>query len=113
MSAAIALSTAFPLFSHISETVTKGDQDVNYQLLAVLDGNKVRVSIRSNPYAFQCHARVEVWSKTDMRWNLVDHRLPGAIATPIKLYYSKDWNRVEHFREDCSYLLTQAAAIII
>ena len=114
MSTSLSISSAFPLFDVIEETVSKGDQDVHYLLIGNMDGNKVRVMIRSNSYDFQSHAKAEVWSKTDMRWNPVTHRPFGAMQTPFKLCYNKDnWNRVDHFREDCRYLLGQVAAIIL
>lgn len=113
MSAALATHAAVPLFDVIEETISRSEQDVNYLLIANLDGHKVRVMIRSNTYDFQSHAKAEVWSKTDMRWNPVTHRTPGSMQTPFKLYYSKEWNRADHFGEDCRYLLSQVAAIIL
>ena len=56
----------------IKKELSKGRQSMNYDEFLKLDGLKLKISIKSDSYDFQCHARILVWSEQDLKWNLID-----------------------------------------
>ena len=89
----------------IKREIAKSSQNVNYQEIlrvGVKDGDlwqshsKIRISIRSNAYRFQCHARISLW--TGEEWKRIDHIDPGAMETQDGMYAS--WRDMKPYDED-------------
>lgn len=55
----------------IRAVVSKGSQSLIYYELLKLGPHTCQISIESDSYRFQCHARAEIWSSRDLRWNPV------------------------------------------
>jgi len=70
----------------ISKQCSKVRDDVIYQEVVRLDKNdlvtkpRVKVSIKSNSYSFQSHARISRWDGSE--WQLVHNLLPNEMKTP-------------------------------
>ncbi len=101
------------LVESIEVSITRDDQDVNYYWLTNIDGHKVRFSVRSNPYSFQCHARAEIWSPAKLGWNEVAHLTEGERETPPKLVYKRDWQSPDPFQADIDHLLRRTLATLL
>jgi hypothetical protein len=100
----------------LAKSVAKSDQNVNYSETLKHDktGIKVRLSIRSNPYRFQCHARAEVWSPVTLSWNEAVSLDSGAMKTEVGLYIVAPGRVVDgrDFLVDRNELLNQLKAIL-
>jgi hypothetical protein len=96
----------------IVESVSKGDQDVNYQLIEVVDGQKLKFDLRSNSYKFQCYARVYVWNVAAQDWHLVHHIFPLQMQTADKLCYGQGVRTPADFAKDVTELRRVAVAIL-
>lgn len=77
------------------------------ELLEVRSGLRLRVRIRSNTYAMQCTATVEVWGRG---WVMIDSLEPLAMSTPRGLIY-KDFT-TGHFQNDRETLLETALWVL-
>lgn len=92
-------------------------QDVNYvETLNLLDGGsiyKCKIDIRSNAYKFQSHARAYVWSKNDLRWNLVDEIMYSNMKTEEALYCNNFRKaRLSAFKQDRDTLVEKLKSIL-
>lgn len=56
-------------------TIVRGGQFVDASVIGTLCGHKVRISIRSDSYDFQCYARIHVWRPAMLDWSHV-HAIP-------------------------------------
>ncbi len=89
----------------IKREIAKSAQDVNYQEILRVgvkhddlwqNHSKIRISIRSNAYRDQCHARVSLW--TGEEWKRIDHIDPGAMTTRDGMYVS--WDDLSAYDDD-------------
>jgi hypothetical protein len=78
------------------------------------NGRKIRLSIKSDSYEFQCHAYAEVWSPTNLRWNRVASIPHANMKTRSGLAYLPANNKATavHFEADRQTLLTMVKAIL-
>jgi len=84
-------------------------ENVEYtETLVLTGGRKVRISIRSNPYSFQSHARAELWNGSE--WKNVHKILSAKMKTPHGLYVRADRETPieHHFKADRDELLRMA-----
>lgn len=73
---------------------------------------KVRLTIVSDSYHFQCSAKVHVWNPEQLAWNLV-HSIPhGAMQTPDSLAYYNLYDRESFWEKDRLELWDRANAIL-
>jgi len=95
----------------LSKECGKVQQDVLYrETLMLTGGRKIRISIRSNAYDFQSHARAELWAGE--KWENVHSILSSRMRTPHGLYVRADREPVEHlFKADRDELLRVADAV--
>lgn len=96
----------------IVESLVKGDQDVYFQMIELIDGQKVKFDVRSNTYKFQCHARVHVWNVQAQDWHMVHHIFPLAMQTSEKLCYGQKQPTGADFAADVTELRRVATAIL-
>jgi len=62
----------------------RGRQSRNLtRILKIAQGNRLRISIKRDSYDFQSHARIELWSETEGKWNFV-HSIPFAEMACVK-----------------------------
>jgi len=95
----------------ITSEIGNGGQDVVFtEILALDDGTKLRVSIRSDSYAFQSYARVDRWDGA--KWQRVHSIHYSQMATPPKLHYKRGERTAKEFRADRERLLDVAAAVL-
>src|SRR5690606_13691855 len=100
--------------------ISLDDQNVNFTALLRVDGHKVRLRIRSNPYSFQCHAVAEIWHSGDLRWNGIASIGHGSMKTPTSLYVLTShgmrrpiYSDPSHWRDDATELLRLVAAVLL
>ena len=75
----------------LKKEISKGKQDLNFLELLQLDDHKLRITIKSDSYRFQCYAKIYVWSDTNKEWSLIDSIHPDNMQTEDKLaYMSRD-----------------------
>lgn len=74
---------------------------------------RIRVTIRSNTYAEQSHARISVWDPRLLKWNFL-HNLPAnQMQTPHQLVYmSKNRHHAREFQRDFDALVHTAVQIL-
>lgn len=72
----------------IKKQISKVSQDLQLNEIIELNKHKLRISIKSDTYPFQCYAKIYVWSNFKEDWSLIDSIHPDSMATPSKLYYS-------------------------
>lgn len=100
----------------ISEEIHKGRQDVNFTEVLVLNHNdrsggaehKLKISICSDSYKEQCHARVSRWDGT--QWQLL-HKI-RSMATKPELAYVPATTTSDDFKADRKELLRVAEQIL-
>lgn len=102
----------------LGETISKGTHDVDAVSLFRLDSpegtsHKVRTSVRSNFYDFQCHAKVDVFHPESLSWNRIADIPYAQMRTPRALYVRNDAELSEHFKHDIEELLRQAQVILL
>jgi hypothetical protein len=74
-------------FATTSQIFGKGHQDVVLTELLNYGDKRIRISIRSDSYKFQCYARLECFDSAAMKWNVVVYRPHADMQTPEKLVY--------------------------
>lgn len=103
--------------SRLTETIAKGQQDVNATSVFLLEGPgnspfKVRTCVRSNSYGFQCHAKAQVFNQDTLSWNTIAEIPYSKMSTPKSLAYKQDGEERHHFEKDIKELLHQAQIIL-
>jgi hypothetical protein len=94
----------------VSKQIAKGTQDVVYdEILNLSGGRKVKVSIRSDSYAFQSHARASLWDGS--KWHVVHSVHHSLMKTPSGLYYKSGGDTEVHFQADRAELLRVVEAV--
>ena len=103
-----------PKVKTLHKEISKGGQSVAYAETLEFNKAKLRISIYSDAYDFQSHARIEAFSPTDLKWNRLASIHYGVMKTRAKLYYLPDDGGLaeSHFMADRDNLLQQAVAIL-
>jgi hypothetical protein len=102
-------------FVTLSSTQTVGGQDVTLLELLQFGKHKLRLTIRSNAYKFQSHARVEVLDQQPVKWNMLVYRPHEDMKTPEGLCYhsgNKTRNFLPVMGEDRLWLLDQVRLLL-
>jgi hypothetical protein len=89
----------------IHSDIARGRQSVNAIFLFNRGTAKVRIKICSDSYDFQGFARVELFSPTNLDWNVVGHIPYPEMKTPHKLAYMPTGTARENFMADFDRLL--------
>jgi hypothetical protein len=97
-----------------SSAITKSGQAVTFTELVNYGDYRLRLTIKSDSYDFQCYARLENFDKQTMQWSVVVHRPHGDMQTESKLVYSRfsDDLYIKKFDSDRLWLLKQFANLI-
>jgi hypothetical protein len=98
----------------ISKTITLGRQSVFYKELMSIGDHKLEIDIESNSYDFQSHARIKVFSATELKWNNLAEIHFGSMKTPFCMYvWTKEkYNQDSNFTFDRDELIRQAFLIL-
>jgi hypothetical protein len=98
----------------ITMKISAGQQSVDYAETLDANGTKLRISIKSDAYAAQSHARLEVFSPVELRWNNLVTLHHGAMATAPGLVYRPSQGGLDpaHFAADRDEMVRQAAEIL-
>lgn len=74
-------------FEILEEKVTTSQQGVTFHRIERCLKFKVRFTIESDAYKFQCRAFTEVWNPDELKWNRVHALQPSEMRTPEGLCY--------------------------
>ena len=98
----------------LSLDIAAGSQSVNFVELLSGWGQRLRISIKSDSYAFQSYARIEVWSAAELKWNLVAYVQHGSMRTPAGLIYQPNRSgfQASHFQADRTELIRLAGLVL-
>lgn len=101
----------------IKEEYSIGTQSASLsKIIESESGLKIRVDIKSDSYDFQSYARVSVFNKLALQWNIVDTIPHSNMKTPTKLYYHvKQQNPnvlAPQFSADTQTLVKNAEAVL-
>lgn len=89
-----------------------GNQSWHYQSLWKYGSERLRIDIRRNAYDDQSYARVDIWSRTDNRWNEIASR-PFPMMRCLGLSYAQRTPaRAADFDGDRIALLSEARIIL-
>ena len=100
------------MITTISATISRGRQTVNYLEYLNCNGRKLMISIASDAYDFQCHARLSALDEHGLRWNVVVFRHTGQIATQPGLIYQARPVVNADFKADRDFLVTTFSSLI-
>ena len=100
------------MITTISATISRGRQTVNYLEYLNCNGRKLMISIASDAYDFQCHARLSALDEHGLRWNVVVFRRTGQIATQPGLIYQARPVVNADFKADRDFLVTTFSSLI-
>ncbi|MDF9779045.1 hypothetical protein [Pseudomonas baetica] len=89
----------------IHSDIARGRQSVNAIFLFDRGTAKARIKICSDAYDFQSFARVELFSTTNLDWNVVGYIPYPEMKTPHKLAYMPTGTDRENFMADFDRLL--------
>lgn len=89
----------------IHSDIARGRQSVNAIFLFNRGTAKARIKICSDSYDFQSFARVELFSPTELKWNVVGHIPYTEMNTPHKLAYIPTGTAKDNFMADFDRLL--------
>ena len=97
----------------ISKEIVRVQQDVLYTETVTALDFKLKIEISSNAYDFQSYARISVFSKESLQWNVVASIQGPAMKTPHGLYAQRaDGTQERHFVADRKELIRQAGNIL-
>lgn len=101
-------------FVNTAQTLTFGHQDVSLTELINYGDYRLRMSIRSDSYKSQSHARLECFDKQAMKWNEVVTRPALDMMTEEGLVYMPATKKATaaSFKEDRTWLLTQFSNLV-
>jgi ribosome biogenesis GTPase A len=95
-----------PSYTVIDNREFRGTQSRNLvRILKTENERKLRISIKRDSYDFQSHAKIELWSDAEGKWNFV-HSIPFAEMACVK---SALTGKIE---EDAAELLRMALLIV-
>lgn len=89
----------------IQADIALGRQSVNATFIFERGPARVRIKICSDSYDFQSFARAELFSPTDLKWNVVGHIPYAEMKTPHKLAYIQTGKAKDNFMADFDKLL--------
>jgi hypothetical protein len=103
-------------FIVLSSTQSLGQQSVTLLQLLSFGKHKLRLTIKSDAYKFQSHARVEVMETSPaIKWNVLVYRPHGDMKTPEGLCYHSGAgtrNFMPAMGEDRLWLLDQTRLLL-
>lgn len=98
----------------LDERTWQGSQSWNFEGVYRLIGSphKLRVSIKRDSYNAQSHARIEIWSQAELKWNFV-RALPWEQTTTFGTFAYQNSAPTAEFATDTQELLELAADIVL
>lgn len=95
-----------PDFKLISGNITRNQEarKVTLQYYERFGDLTCKVLIISSDYLQQSEASLYVWSKSDLRWNLIHSLDHSEMATTAQLIRNAEWDCELHFEEDMDTL---------
>lgn len=108
-------SSRRPTISLLHEQISPSSQAVTAQSLILMSGHKLRLTVVSDAYGFQCSARAERWSPMEGRWHNVISIPSAQMKTPKGLRYLPHQTGCEkkHFEADLSELQRLAGLVLL
>jgi hypothetical protein len=100
---------------NIAKKIHRGQQCLVYEeIFSYVDGITLKVEIKSDAQPVGSYARCEVFSKAEMKWNLVSQIHHGSMKTAPNLrnVLYELGEKDEHFKEDRDALVFQANKIL-
>lgn len=106
----------------ISKTINKSKQSIDFKEILKIDDKKLMISIKSDSYDFQSHARIELWNGE--KWHNIFSIHYEEMKTPSTLYHAREnqpmnqqpsvvlRNNNSYFMNDRNKLLSTAKEII-
>ena len=79
----------------ISQQVSKGSQDVNYEEIFNIGDNALKINIKSDSYDFQCHAKVSWLNRKEHKWEVLHNIHHGRMKTQTSLCYHPEAQDME------------------
>lgn len=86
----------------------KGGNDV----VVWIRTEKLRITIKSDSYAAQCHARISIYSPEEKKWNRLASIEHGVMQTASGLNHRQDAPTEYNFQHDISELMRLAYLIL-
>ena len=85
---------------------SKGGQSVIYRAIYEFNGHKVRLTIKSDSYANQSYARMDIFNPTDLKWNRLHYLHYADMHTETGLCYRPNNQGLDlsHFEVDAGTL---------
>lgn len=99
-------------FNSLSVTVSPGQQSVTWLELLQFGKHKLRVTIKSDSYKFQCMARIEVLDADPVKWNILAYRPHGVMQTEEAMRWVLGRVYQKEFSADRQWLLDQARLLL-
>lgn len=107
------MAATTPKLKTLNKEISRGDQYVEYQETIEAGAFKLRIKLKSDAYAFQCHATIQVFGPVDLQWNELATIHYASMRTPPALVYQPNNPGVaECFMEDRNNLVRQASAVL-
>ena len=108
----VAMKTQQATLKTLHLDIGKGSQDVIFKELIDLDGFKLRISIRSDFYVEQCHAKIEIFDVGSFCWNHLADIHSSLMRTHEELKHTPNYRNISLFARDRASLLNQAVSIL-
>jgi hypothetical protein len=96
----------------INVWLTKGDQSVTYTELLAYKDFRLRIAIKSDAYAKQSFAKIDVFSLNQLQWNSLWVIPQGGMETKSGLHHAPDWEKSIHFQRDRLELISNVVEIL-
>lgn len=98
----------------LAPQVALGRQSTEYREMITIDGKKLQISIKSDSYKFQSHARIHVWKGDSDGWTLVHSIHFEQMKTPAELVYhpNKSGLSLHHYKLDRDELVRVATEVL-
>ena len=97
----------------LTVSISKGSQDVRFEELVKVGGEKLLLQIRSDSYQVQCWAVVKIWDPAKRCWNDLASVHYGQMRTQKGLSYQPRPVVANDFTVDRAELLRKALLVIL
>jgi len=94
----------------IDTQIAKGRQSVDFTQVEEKGEHRLRISIKSDSYAFQCYARISRWNGT--KWEQVHSIHHNLMTTQSGLTYKPNGTNHDNFVADARQLRKVAHKIV-
>jgi hypothetical protein len=103
---------ANPKITTLDQTISNGRQATTAVSILTIGTFKVRLTVKSDSYDFQCHAKAEVFNFDTLSWNHL-YSIPFAqMKTPVGLVYRPNGVNKGFYSSDLGTLTDMAIKIL-